>query len=193
MSLEHFMVAAETLHRRGEKVTLEAIRKEAGGGSFSTITVARRLWQSQQMLPAANPVEPPPEALQALVGQFWRQACALADGRVATERTALAAARQDLEQGQAELYEMADRLSAEVERQAKEYEILAAERDDLQEQLAKTRTELDVMRNDIAGQLVALMVKAKPVKEPRTASPPQEARPHAACEAADTDQLPLLS
>ena len=51
MSLENYMKAIEALNQRGENPTLEAIRKEAGGGSFSTITAARRFWQSRQLMP----------------------------------------------------------------------------------------------------------------------------------------------
>lgn len=167
MSLESYMKAIEALTRRGENPTLEAIRKEAGGGSFSTITAARRLWQSRRFVPAPALTEEMPEALGACVIEIWRKACETANLNVAAERTALAAARQEIEQGQAELCETADRFAVEAERLAVECAALRAERDAARESLDKVTAERDASHALLREQLSVLLPKGKPVKASR--------------------------
>lgn len=170
MSLENYMKAIEALNQRGENPTLEAIRKEAGGGSFSTITAARRFWQSRRLTPHTQLAAEVPASLMDCVGEIWRNACELADSNVVAERAALAAARQEAEQGQAELCETADRLAVEAERLAVESAALRAERDAMRESLDKVTAERDASHALLREQLSVLLPKGKPVKTSRVDS-----------------------
>ena len=171
MSLDNYMKAIEALSQRGETPTLEAIRKEAGGGSFSTITSARRLWQSRKLMLGPTLSSEIPAALSNYVGEVWSKACELADSNVAAERTALVAARQELEQGQGELCETADRLAAEAERLAAECDALRAERDALLSRLDKVTAERDASHALLREQLAALLPQGKAAKHPRETAP----------------------
>lgn len=167
MSLENYMKAIDALSQRGENPTLEAIRKEAGGGSFSTITSARRLWQSRKFMLGPTLSSEMPASLSTYVGEVWSKACELADSNVAAERTALAAARQELEQGQSELCETADRLAAEAERLTAECDVLRTERDALRARLETVTAERDASHALLREQLSVLLPKGKPVKTSR--------------------------
>lgn len=171
MSLENYIKAIETIGLRGETPTLDAIRKEAGGGSFSTITAARRIWQGRKLMPSPALSEEMPAALTACVGEVWRKACELADSNVVAERAALAATRQELEQGQAELCETADRLAAEAERLSAERDILRTERDALRARLETVTAERDASHALLREQLSALLPQGKPAKPHREAPP----------------------
>ena len=171
MSLENYMKAIEALNQRGENPTLEAIRKEAGGGSFSTITAARRFWQSRQLMPHTQLAAEVPASLTTCVAEIWRKACELADANVAIERGALAAARQEVEQGQAELCETADRLAAEAERLASECGALQTERDMLRERLDKVTAERDAVQALLTERLSGLLPLGKPAKPVQRAVP----------------------
>lgn len=169
MSFENYIKAIEEITLRGEAPTLEAIRKEAGGGSFSTITAARRLWQNRRLMPGPVLGTEMPASLSTCVGEVWRKACELADSNVAVERAALVAARQELEQGQAELCETADRLATETERLTAECDSLRTERDALRARLDTVTAERDENAMLLRERLSALLTHGKPAKSSREA------------------------
>lgn len=118
---ESVFAAAEALTAKGLSVTQNAIRKELGGGSFSSIGDLLAEWrQGQNATPPALPiVEPAPEGLQerfgAVLASVWSEALAMANARLDAEREALAGIRTTLEKDKADAVAFADAASADLE------------------------------------------------------------------------------
>jgi DNA repair exonuclease SbcCD ATPase subunit len=123
--------AADVLDQSGEKPTLASVRKQIGGGSYTTISSAMTEWHARraaQKAPARDPVpERVAEAAAELAGMVWQAAIEIADGRLQNERAALEEARQQMAAAQGEAAAFADHLSAELEAvKAKVSELAAA-------------------------------------------------------------------
>jgi chromosome segregation ATPase len=113
--------AAEALAAKGINVTQNAIRKELGGGSYSSIGDLLTQWRQSQVptQPATPIAEPAPESLQerfgAVLAAAWGEAIAMANTRLAAEREALAGVRTSLEKEKADAVAFADGASADLE------------------------------------------------------------------------------
>lgn len=162
MTLEIYIHAAEALVARGEKATLKAVRQEAGGGSFSTITDALRIWRSRQTVTVGLENDSPlPADLTSTIESLWRQALTIAQSRVMTERAALAAMRRELEQMQNELVEAADGLAMQVDelnRRLGEEQTLRAQ---LEADLQAARAELDATEQLCRDKLTQWLGQSK--------------------------------
>lgn len=116
---EQIFQVADELDANGQNPTLAAVRKQIGGGSYTTISEAMTKWKASKAA-KENPLrEPPPQAvivqLTDLGVEIWALALELANGRLAVERENLEAARIDLEDDKAEAVELADQLTIELE------------------------------------------------------------------------------
>lgn len=156
MSTQDYLRAIEALHARGENITLDAIRNEAGGGSYSYIVAARRLWRARGIPPVSQAVELP-ETIVSAMNSLWQSACTLAETHLASERIALAASRNEHEQTSEEICRTADTLAAEVARLNAETGQLSAERDALKLELARALVE----RNAYQSMLQIFATKAQ--------------------------------
>ena len=58
--------ACEEIQASGVKPTLERVREALGGGSYTTINPLLKEWKDQQTSNQAEPLELPPEAMQAV-------------------------------------------------------------------------------------------------------------------------------
>jgi len=91
--------AARALMTRGERPTVDAVRKVLGRGSPNHLTESlRRFWRDQAALNAGDPValtRLPPELAEAAVAQ-WEQALRLAQQTARQEDSAARAALQEL-------------------------------------------------------------------------------------------------
>lgn len=110
--------AADKLQAKGQQPTLAAVRAALGGGSFTTISEAMKGWKAQQQ--AAQPIrEAAPAAVVERMGELaaevWTIAQGMANDRLQSEREALEATRQEMEQAQAEAAELADQLAADLD------------------------------------------------------------------------------
>ena len=110
---------ADQLIVAGESVTLAAVRKLLGGGSYTTINEALKEWKAKQHTTNTPIREPAPAAvatrLEELGVDIWAVALELANTRLTSEREALEATRIQLETAQQEATELADQLSVELE------------------------------------------------------------------------------
>ena len=150
-SKDEIWAAAQALADAGERPTLAAVRKGVGGGSFTTISEAMAEWRAQQEQPKAT-IDPAPERIgnQAaeLAASLWAQASALAHEKLQTERAALEAARETLEQERAEAVELADVLSSELDTVRADLEaalVRVLERDEI---IGRQAQEIDRWRQE---------------------------------------------
>lgn len=159
--------AADEIDAGGKTPTMAAVRKMVGGGSYTTINEAMKEWHDRRRSAAAPLRDPVPPAVadrMAELGQnVWAAALEMANGRLASERDALEASRQALEQERAEAVELADQLVAELEEAKARNEALEAqcrEAEDgntlmvrqlaeLKERLAAAEARTEAMRPEI--------------------------------------------
>ena len=175
LTIEQIHATADTLAEQGIKPTLANVRKELGGGSFTTISEAMQTWrQEQEQEQQLQQVDLPSsinDRLSVLGAEMWQSAIALANERLSAEREALAAAQaaataevdeakeavKTLENEQSELLEQLDELtnSAELARietadSKKQLAALkeqsAAEIGAVKQQLSDTEHKLDLQR-----------------------------------------------
>ena len=110
---------ADQLDASGQNPTLALVRKELGGGSYTTISQAMNDWRARKAAKETPVREAAPQAIAELLEQAgmeaWGHALQMADGRLAAEREGLEVARQELEVQRREAAELADQLSAELE------------------------------------------------------------------------------
>ena len=110
---------ADRLAAEGQQPTLAAVRSALGGGSFTTISEAMKVWKAAQLSATAPIREAAPaavaERMAEVAGEVWSIAQGMANDRLASEREALDAARQEMEQAQAEAAELADQLASDLD------------------------------------------------------------------------------
>lgn len=111
--------AADALVANGQKPTQTGIREFLGGGSFATIGPALKKWRAAQAEQhELAGVELPgelAEALQQLGARVWGAAIEAAESRLAGEREALSAARDEIEAEVQEHRDAVQQLEAEAE------------------------------------------------------------------------------
>ncbi|WP_418139973.1 DNA-binding protein (plasmid) [Oceanimonas smirnovii] len=111
--------AADALVANGQKPTQTGIREFLGGGSFATIGPALKKWRAalaeQHELAGVELPGELAEALQQLGARVWGAAIEAAESRLAGEREALAAARDEIEAEVQEHREAVQQLEAEAE------------------------------------------------------------------------------
>ena len=116
---DQIFAVADELDAAGQNATLAAVRKALGGGSFTTISEGMTDWKARKAAKETPLREPAPPAvadrLAELGAEVWSAALELANGRLATERDALDAARRQLETDKTEAAELADQVTAELE------------------------------------------------------------------------------
>ena len=116
---DQIFAVADELDAAGQNPTLAAVRKALGGGSFTTISEGMTEWKARKAAKEQPLREPVPTAIGERLGELgadiWSMALELANGRLASEREALEAARVQLEAEKAEAAEMADQVTVELE------------------------------------------------------------------------------
>ena len=117
---DQILKIAYELDANGQNPTLVLVRKQLGGGSYTTISEAMVEWKARKAAKEGPaPREPAPQLiidrLSGLGTEIWAIALDLANGRLEAEREALEATRVDLEAGKAEAAELADQVTAELE------------------------------------------------------------------------------
>ena len=116
---EQIFAVADDLDAAGQNPTLANVRKQLGGGSFTTISEAMNEWRARKASQAAPIREPAPasitEKLAELGGDLWAVALDMANNRLAAEREALEAVRQETEAARQEAAELADQLTVELD------------------------------------------------------------------------------
>ncbi|MGB6306969.1 MAG: DNA-binding protein [Steroidobacteraceae bacterium] len=144
--------AARALMMKGERPTIDAVRKALGRGSPNHLTDSlRRFWKDQAALNAGDPValtRLPPELAEAAVAQ-WEQALRLA---LQTAKVEDSAARARLE----ELHRDTEARAHSVELREKEWDLAARVRE---RALAEAREQISLLMKELAADRVALRAR----------------------------------
>ena len=143
---EKIFAAADALDEQGQKPTLRLIRKEIGGGSYSTIQDALKKWHAGTAKTAAPIREPIPQNVSAKLEEFgnnvWSAAVEMANARITSEREALETVRAETEALREEATQLADQLTAELEAAAARITAMEAEATETGNKLAETQNTL---------------------------------------------------
>jgi chromosome segregation ATPase len=119
ITAENVHAAADRIAEAGQQPTLAAVRAALGGGSFTTISGSMKAWKAARQSTAIPMLQEAPQAvtdrLTALGGEVWALALGMANDRLAKEREALEASRQEVEAQRREAAELADQMSFELE------------------------------------------------------------------------------
>jgi len=152
---EKIFAAADALNEQGQKPTLILIRKEIGGGSYTTIQDTLKLWQARKTATTAPPThEPVPQGISEKLGELgshiWATAVEMANSRLTSERETLQAAQQETETLRQEATQLADHLTTELETAAARITVLETETTETRNKLAtmQTRAETGEARAD---------------------------------------------
>jgi chromosome segregation ATPase len=136
---EEIWTVAEQLQEQGQRPTLAAVRGKLGGGSYTTISEALKVWREKKREVEEAKVIPPPESVvsstRALVSQIWDQAQKAAQGQLEEQHKALKEAKSRFQKEQQELTLLADSLSAELEAAKNNLEKIRSEAESKQAQL----------------------------------------------------------
>lgn len=128
MCIENYIGVVEEMLARGEKITLQEVRRVAGKGSYSTISEAIKVVLSRGLIPA-DVTGPVPEILTDATQALWHDACKLASAAVASERLALHSVRVASQESQRELTILADTLALQADELMIQLKNLQVERD----------------------------------------------------------------
>lgn len=158
---EQVFAIADELDAAGQSPTLAAVRKALGSGSFTTISEFMSEWKASKASKARIAREAAPaaisERLAELGTEIWAVAMDLASSRLASERAAMAVTHGQLEAEKKQAVELADQLSAELER--------------ANANLAKAQADVQAAHSDAqAQQLQAASATARAVEIERRAA-----------------------
>lgn len=110
---------ANQLSERGIRPTLNAVRKELGSGSFTTISEAMKSWRDAQSTDNSFvEVEIPDsldEKVKILISSVWKEATQLANDKLNEDRKVLQETRERLEEEASESREAVEILEKEAE------------------------------------------------------------------------------
>ena len=135
--------ADELTKRNGKRPTLAELRTALGGGSFTTISEAMKLWRQSEEQQAQSELISIPEALQDSFSTVWKQAQQLANDQLTVEREALKKSQLDSERAQAELAEVVQQLENELLEIKSLFERSEKEVFDLRLQLERGKVQID--------------------------------------------------
>lgn len=152
--------AADRLTAEGKTPTLAAVRAALGGGSFTTISEAMKLWKASRPATSAAPMrEAAPAAvadrLSEVAAEVWTLALDMANQRLQAEREALDVARAEAEQGRREAVEAADTIGAELDAAREQIANQAKALEASEQRGAELRGELDRLTAAHAAQAEA--------------------------------------
>ena len=179
-TFEQVKKAAEAIQERDEKPTLASVRKELGGGSFSTLSELMKQWRASQAAQSELAEVELPDSVagahRASAVSIWKAAIDEADRRISGEREALKLAQEESAATVAETLEALTELESEVQELRKELDKELDEKRKLAEALSSSKSDLqsaDARLRDaetrIADQqknIDALIAKITPPKSP---------------------------
>ena len=143
---ERIFTIADELDVAGTKPTQDTVRKALGGGSFATIGPILSRWRANKAakaLPMRLPAPAPIAArLQELGIDIWASALQIANSQLDTERASFEASRMQLEAEVKESAELADHITAELDKARSHVSDLEAAAHAVQTETARLRAEL---------------------------------------------------
>lgn len=164
--------AAAALVGRGESPTLQAVRREIGGGSYSTIGGYMQEWRARSdttvaaLVPATS--DGIPQQLQRATSELWALALSVASQRLEVERNALAEARLAAQAQVNQVVAVADDAVIQVEQLRVELVGVRAELLELSAKLAasESRAVAAIEERDRLNALLSALLTDK--RPPRT-------------------------
>ena len=149
---------ADQLVEAGKSPTLANVREAMGGGSFTTISQAMTEWKAKQAADKQTIREAAPEAITSRIGELsaeiWAVAQEMANARLSNEREALENSRLDMEAGRQEAIDLADQLSADLEKSQLEHDKMVEDVKGANELLdARMQTNLGVQKQLDAAEI----------------------------------------
>ena len=155
ISKQQVFAAADVIDATGKKPTLQLVRDELGGGSFSTISPLLNEWKANGAGKNAPIKVAAPQSITDLLcglgSEMWGAALELANGRLSAEREALADVRLQLEAEKAEAVELADHLSIELESMTATRSAQDAELTNLRKALEERDVALGIQTQSLAS------------------------------------------
>lgn len=128
ITTERIHEVANQLSDKGIKPTLNAVRKELGSGSFTTIGEAMKSWRDAQKAESnfieVNIPDSLDEKVRTLISSVWKEANQLASDKLNEDRKVLQETRESLEEEASESREAVKILEGEAEQSLEEIEIL---------------------------------------------------------------------
>lgn len=162
---------ADKLIAESKRPTLALLRQELGGGSYTTISEAMKLWREVKARNAITPIAPMPEDVITTINdaarQIWQTAMTVAENKLQSERDALKEARLEMEIAQNEAIEMADQLDREVDQLKQKLDELTNKQNITSDENIKLKSELSDLKKDLA---TAQKVMSKLEKESKEAN-----------------------
>jgi chromosome segregation ATPase len=159
--------AANSLLEKNEKPTLSNVRKELGGGSFTTISDFMREWKTEQELANQPQVLRMPDVVNDTISKaaalIWETARDAAQDELVGERKALADVKAEMELQSHEAAEMADQMDSEInglkaevsesielaEKSTADLELKTTALNDTRELLARAETRIEDLTKEV--------------------------------------------
>ena len=169
LTTESIHAMADKLIAEGKRPTLALLRQELGGGSYTTISEAMKLWREEKARNAITPIAPMPEdvitAINDAALQIWQTAMTVAENKLQSERDALKEARLEMEIAQNEAIEMADQLDREVSQLKQKLDDAANSQSIISNENISLKSELSDLKKDLATAQKAMTKLEKESKE----------------------------
>ncbi|WP_440994700.1 DNA-binding protein [Cysteiniphilum litorale] len=153
LTTESIHAMADKLIAEGKRPTLALLRQELGGGSYTTISEAMKLWREEKARNAITPIAPMPEDVITTINdaaqQIWQTAMTVAENKLQSERDALKEARLEMEIAQNEAIEMADQLDREVSQLKQKLDDAANSQSIISNENISLKSELTDLKKDL--------------------------------------------
>ena len=169
LTTESIHAMADKLIAEGKRPTLALLRQELGGGSYTTISEAMKLWREEKARNAITPIAPMPEDVITTINdaaqQIWQTAMTVAENKLQSERDALKEARLEMEIVQNEAIEMADQLDREVSQLKQKLDESVNNQSIVTNENISLKSELTNLKKDLATAHKAMSKLEKESKE----------------------------
>jgi chromosome segregation ATPase len=169
LTTESIHAMADKLIAEGKRPTLALLRQELGGGSYTTISEAMKLWREEKARNAITPIAPMPEDVITTINdaaqQIWQTAMTVAENKLQSERDALKEARLEMEIAQNEAIEMADQLDREVSQLKQKLDEASNSQSIVNNENISLKSELSDLKKDLATAHKAMSKLEKESKE----------------------------
>lgn len=169
LTTESIHAMADKLIAEGKRPTLALLRQELGGGSYTTISEAMKLWREEKARNAITPIAPMPEDVITTINdaaqQIWQTAMTVAENKLQSERDALKEARLEMEIAQNEAIEMADQLDGEVSQLKEKFDDATNSQSIVNNENISLKSELSDLKKDLATAHKEMIKLEKESKE----------------------------
>lgn len=165
---EQIHATADRLQAEGTKPTLAAVRQALGGGSFSTISEAMKIWREQAQEEKALSLVKVPAALDERMEQLkkavWEVAQQEADHRLKAERENFVAQIKKMEAERIEFDELFEVQETEAIEKDDQLKRLQQQQGQLNERLAAEKTQHEASKAKVGG-ITAELEKARTLEK----------------------------